>query len=128
MPENLGIILVDHGSTRAEANDMLTKVASMFREVSKAKIVEPAHMELAHPTIAEAFARCVEQGAGFIVVHPYFLAPGQHSTHDIPRLTSEAAQSHSGVRYAITKPLGLDDKLIDVIRERVRETLEEHQK
>ena len=36
-------------------------------------IVEPAHMELAEPSIATAFARCVERGATTVVVFPYFL-------------------------------------------------------
>ena len=36
-------------------------------------------MELAEPSIEQAFDKCVAQGATFVVVHPYFLAPGRHS-------------------------------------------------
>ena len=52
------------------------------------------------------------------MVHPYFLAPGRHSTQDIPRLVTEAASSHPGVAYTVTEPLGLHDKIIEVILER----------
>ncbi len=119
MNENLGIILVDHGSRLASANDMLNDVAALFRRVSGYRIVEPAHMELAVPSIADAFASCVQQGATHVVVHPYFLSPGRHSTTDIPRIVAEAARVHQGIAFHITQPLGLDDKIAQVIMARI---------
>lgn len=116
-----GIILVDHGSRLPAANAMLLEVAALFRRVSGRGIVEAAHMELAEPSIGEAFDRCVAQGAKIIIVHPYFLSPGRHSTHDIPRLTTEAAARHPGVRFHVTPPLGLDEKIAMVIQQRVEE-------
>src|SRR5690242_13783577 len=107
LPSDLGIVLVDHGSKRDEANALLEDVAQLFRGISGAAIVEIAHMELAEPTIAQAIARCVAQGARRVVVHPYFLAPGRHSTNDIPRMVAEAAAQHPGVTYSVTAPLGL---------------------
>jgi len=124
LPQDLGIILVDHGSRRAEANAMLHDVVQMFREVSGAKIVEPAHMELAEPTLKDAFAACVEQGAKRVVIHPYFLAPGAHSTTDIPRLAREAAAHHSGLPYTVTEPLGLHEKMGKIILNRIHDSLD----
>ena len=114
-----GIILVDHGSKKAAANAMLLDVVALFRRVSGERIVEAAHMELAEPTIAQAFDACVAQGAGMVVVHPYFLSPGRHSTTDIPRLVAEAAARHPGVRYHVTQPLGLDEKIAQLIVQRI---------
>lgn len=119
LPDNLGLVLVDHGSRKGAANQLLLDVADLFRRVSGAKIVEPAHMELAEPTIEQAFDACVAQGATTVVVHPYFLAPGKHSTTDIPRMVKEAAAKHPGVRYHVTQPLGLDEKIAQLIVERV---------
>lgn len=34
--------------------------------------------ELADPSIANAFDRCVEQGATRVIISPYFLFPGRH--------------------------------------------------
>ena len=118
-----GVILVDHGSTFDGANRMLLEVVQGFREATGTAIVEPAHMELAEPTIAQAFARCVEQGAKRVVVHPYFLSPGRHSTSDIPRLATEAAKNHPGVELAITEPLGVDTRISEVILLRIQEAL-----
>jgi sirohydrochlorin ferrochelatase len=123
LPQDLGVILVDHGSTRDEANALLEDVAQLFRGTTHARIVEIAHMELSEPTIAQAFARCVVQGARRIVVHPYFLGPGRHSTTDIPRLVAEAAAAHPGVAYSVTAPLGLDPRMTGVILDRIGEAL-----
>src|ERR1700709_46644 len=89
-----GIIIVDHGSTREESNLMLERVAALFGERfhKKHHIAEPAHMELAEPSMATAYAKCVERGAQRIVVLPFFLGPGKHWTQDIPRITAEAAE------------------------------------
>ena len=117
----LGIVLVDHGSRFKAANDLLDDVVAMFKRVSGNRIVEAAHMELAEPTIAQAFNACVRQGAGRVAVHPYFLSPGKHSTTDIPRMVEQAAAHHPGVAFHVTPPLGLDDKIAEVIIRRVSE-------
>lgn len=123
LPPETGIILVDHGSKREAANAMLDEVVRMYRTATGAPIVEPAHMELAEPTIEAAFARCVAQGARRVVVHPYFLAPGRHSTSDIPRMADEAAQAFPGVDYCVTEPLGLDERMMAVVQRRIHEAL-----
>lgn len=124
LPDHIGLILVDHGSTRAEANAMLEDVVGMVKALTGARIVEAAHMELAEPTIAQAFERCIAQGASEIVVHPYFLSPGRHSQSDIPRLVSEAAAAFPHVPYRVTAHLGLDARICDVVMHRVREALD----
>jgi len=114
----MALLLVDHGSVRAEANALLAEVARLVQEFSALKIVEYAHMELAEPTIAQGFDACVAAGAETVIVHPYFLAPGRHSTQDIPRLVAGAAARHPGVRYSVSEPLGLHPKIAEVVLER----------
>lgn len=81
-------------------------------------------MELADPTLMEAFSACVEQGAKEVVIHPYFLAPGRHSTEDIPRMAEEAAALFPLIPYHVTEPLGIDSRLSEVILQRINESLE----
>lgn len=113
------IILVDHGSKREEANDIVRQVAVIVQRALPDDLVRHAHMELASPSIGEAFDACVSGGAGEIIVHPYFLAPGNHGADDIPRLTREAAARHPGIMARITEPLGVHEKIGEVILERV---------
>ena len=58
-------------------------------------------------------------GADAIVVHPYFLGPGNHTRNDIPKLVAAAAARHADLEITISDPLGLHTKLIDVVLERI---------
>jgi sirohydrochlorin ferrochelatase len=110
-----GVILVDHGSRVAESNEALLVVAQRFRATLGHPIVEPAHMELAEPSISLAVDRCVGQGATRIVVVPFFLLPGRHWRRDIPNLTQEACARHGHMPYLVTAPLGDAQGVVDVL-------------
>ena len=115
-----GIVLVDHGSLRAEANEMMVPVTDLVQSMAgDGVVVRYAHMDLAPPTVAEAFAQCVKAGADDVVVFPYMLSPGRHSTTDIPRMVAEAAKAHPGVSYSVTPAFGVHEKLGEVVLERV---------
>jgi sirohydrochlorin ferrochelatase len=123
----LGIIVVDHGSRREESNALLIDAANHFARATGLPIVEPAHMELAEPSIGTAFGRCVSRGATTVVIFPYFLLPGRHWQDDIPRLAAEAACQHPGVRYLVTAPFGLHPLMAEVMRDRIQHCLEHAQ-
>jgi len=113
------ILLIDHGSVRAEANHMLECMANLVQAmVGDEVVVRAAHMELAEPSIPVGLASCVDAGATEVVVFPYMLSPGKHSTRDIPRMVAEAAQAHPHVACTVTTAFGVHDKLAEVIVER----------
>jgi len=115
-----GIVIVDHGSRRAESNAMLERLADLFakRFTTKYEIVEPAHMEIAEPSIDTAYEKCVKRGAELIVVCPFFLGPGKHWTEDIPRLTAEAGARFPATQFHVAPTLGIDDLILDLIDKR----------
>ena len=95
---------------------MLISMAELVQSMAGPDvIVRPAHMELAEPSIAAGFASCVEAGATDVIVFPYMLSPGRHSTTDIPRMVAEVAGSHPGVSYSVTEPFGINEKLGEII-------------
>ncbi|XP_010530523.1 PREDICTED: sirohydrochlorin ferrochelatase, chloroplastic-like isoform X1 [Tarenaya hassleriana] len=118
-----GIIIVDHGSHRHESNLMLDEFVKMFKDQTGYPIVEPAHMELAEPSIKDAFSICVQKGAKRVVVSPFFLFPGRHWQQDIPSLTADVAKEFPGIAYLITAPLGLHNLLVDVVNDRIKHCL-----
>jgi sirohydrochlorin ferrochelatase len=113
------IIIVDHGSRRDEANRMLDVLADQVRQIT-ADCVYVAHMEIAEPTITEAFDAAVADGADFVFVFPYFLSPGQHSRGDIPRMAADAAARHPGIEYHCSGPVGLDPIMAELILNRIQ--------
>jgi sirohydrochlorin ferrochelatase len=113
------ILLIDHGSVRAEANHMLACMANLVQQmVGRDVLVHYAHMELAEPSIADGFAACVRDGATEIVAFPYMLSPGKHSTRDIPRMVAEAASAYPTVTYRVTEAFGMSTELALVIARR----------
>lgn len=116
------ILLVDHGSRRTEANEQLEEIARLIRARAPGRIVKTAHLELAEPSIAAGVDACVAAGATAIIVHPYMLTPGRHSQEDIPNQAKQAARKHPNLELEVSSPLGIDDRLIDLVLFRVAST------
>lgn len=113
------ILIIDHGSKRDEANEMLDCMANLVQTMAgREVVVRFAHMELAEPSVADGFDACVAAGATEVVAFPYMLSPGKHSVNDIPRLVAAAAARHPGVRYEVTPAFGVHEKLAEVILQR----------
>ncbi|HEY9449729.1 MAG TPA: CbiX/SirB N-terminal domain-containing protein [Gemmatimonadaceae bacterium] len=114
------ILLIDHGSVRAEANHMLECMGALVQQLAGDEtIVRIAHMELAGPSVEEGFAACVAAGATEVVAFPYMLSPGKHSTRDIPRMVSGVAASFPDVRFTVTPAFGVNERLAEAVLERV---------
>ena len=113
------ILLIDHGSRRKAANEMMDCMANLVQAIAGSSvIVKYAHMELAEPSVEEGVRQCVEAGASELVVFPYMLSPGKHSTGDIPRMIAAAAASYPHLDVRVTNAFGVHEKLAEVILER----------
>ncbi len=123
--DRVGVILCDHGSRKSAANDLIIEVSRQFRELgaAKAHVVEFAHMELAEPTISDAFVKCVAAGANTVLCQPFFLGPGRHVTYDIPAMMEDVASKHPHVRWTVSEPLGLSPYMPQVLQEAVENAL-----
>lgn len=117
--KTVGVVVVDHGSRLAASNLWIHELAKLYLAESNYSIVEPAHMELAEPTIDQAVRRCVEQGAETIVLSPYFFFPGKHWKNDLPKIFKESLDSFDGVDGFVAAPLGLDAKIVQVLVSRI---------
>jgi sirohydrochlorin ferrochelatase len=113
------LIIVDHGSKLEAANRMLELLARQVQRLTT-DTVYFAHMELADPSLDQAFDAAVADGADTLFIFPYFLAPGRHSREDIPRMAAQAAARHPGVQWHCSGPIGLDKMLAQLIVHRVR--------
>jgi sirohydrochlorin cobaltochelatase len=119
MNQMKGILIVDHGSIKHEANAMLRSMAELIQTMAGSDVVvRYAHMELAEPDIATGFTNCVDAGATDVTVFPYMLSPGRHSTSDIPRLVADVARRFPRVSFSVTPAFGLHEKLAEVVLER----------
>jgi sirohydrochlorin ferrochelatase len=116
------LLLVDHGSRRAEANARLEEIAEALRAEAPDRFVAVAHLELAAPDIAAGVDACAAAGAEELIVLPCFLAPGRHASDDVPRAVERAAQRHGGLRVRIAPPLGEHPGLASLLLSLARDT------
>lgn len=102
------LLLIAHGSRRAASNDDVRRLAERIRELDNGEfdIVVPAFLELADPDIGAGVERCVQLGATWITVMPYFLSPGRHVAEDIPEELEYAQQRFPGVRFDLRQHIG----------------------
>jgi len=113
------ILLIDHGSRRGEANEMMDCMANLVQAVAGPEVVvRYAHMELCEPSIAAGVRNCIEAGANELIVFPYMLSPGKHSTGDIPRMVAAAAEEFPELDVRVTNAFGVHEKLAELILER----------
>jgi sirohydrochlorin ferrochelatase len=117
----LGIILVDHGSRRAESNAQLNDMAARVARLRPEAEVRAAHMEIAEPSIDKVFRELVVAGCDEVQVLLYFLSDGRHVREDTPELVRAAAAQFPGIRVKIGAALGPDDMLAELMLRRVEQ-------
>lgn len=115
------VLLIAHGSRRAEANADLVEVAELVRATGRYPIVEVAYLELAEPSIPAGGRTCVERGATRVVLAPWFLSAGRHVRDDLERFRRDFAEAHPGVAFEVAAPLGVHPRMIDVLFDRLEE-------
>lgn len=116
-----GLLLIAHGSRRAEANADLEHVAAGMRDRGKFAVVRVSYLELAEPTIAAGGAACVAAGATDVVMLPYFLSAGVHARDDMAAARDDLAAAFPHVRFRLAAPLGRHPLLLDVVEQRAAE-------
>lgn len=110
------ILLIDHGSRRDAANEMMNCMANLVQAMAgPGVVVRYAHMELCEPTISAGVRECVQAGATELIVFPYMLSPGTHSTGDIPRMVADAAAPYPELTVRVTSAFGVHEKLGELI-------------
>ena len=125
--ENVGLILIGHGSKLPHNRENLEKLAVMLRSRGKFKTVEIAFMIRDTPTVNEAIDTAAEKGITKIVLVPAFLAPGVHTTEDIPGLIGvkekEPQLKAKGIELVYGEPLGSDERIADIMEEKAFKAL-----
>lgn len=115
------IVLIAHGSRRAEANADLEFFAEQLRSRRLAALVQTAYLEFAAPDIPTALELCLNAGATRITMLPFFLSPGVHVRQDLDDYRSTFAANHPTVHFDLAQPLGQHPLLVDILEQRARE-------
>ncbi len=122
MENDIGLVIIGHGSKLPHNRKNLEKLAAILRKRSQFKTVEIAFMVRNTPTISEAIEDMAKKGVKKIVLVPAFLAPGVHTTQEIPELIGmkdkESQLTAKGIQLIYGEPLGSDERIADIIAEK----------
>lgn len=116
------ILLLGHGSPKKDANK-LELIGEMLHRMlhngCAGDCVKIAYLQFADPDIMQTIKDRVIKGARKIILHPFFLSSGMHVTKDIPEMISEARRLYPDVEFIYTEPLGIHEKLAQIVMERI---------
>lgn len=121
--EQLGFLLVGHGTRRVAGQDQLRSVFADFAPQLAPHPAALGFLELADPDIPTAVAELARRGVQRLVTVPVLLFSAGHAEHDIPQAVAEAAQ-HWGIR-SVTQvpPLECCQPILDLSARRFREAV-----
>jgi sirohydrochlorin ferrochelatase len=117
------VIILAHGSRgEREPFERLKEIVRRLQDrLGVAMPVSGAALQFNHPNLEEAIEEQIVQGATNIVILPYFLFDGTHINVDIPGELDALQQRHPGVNIAMGRTLGVEDRLIEVLVDRLAE-------
>lgn len=118
-----GVLILAHGSRRAQANEAVEKMVKRFRQSLASDMIELGFMELAEPDIPQGIQALKRKGCTDIFAYPYFLINGNHKMRDIPRIIRTALRRSNGVRLTLGGPLCENQRLYRVMEEDIEEKL-----
>lgn len=115
------VLLIAHGSRHQPANDELRELARRIAGREGHAIVEPCFLELAEPDIPAGGGRCVERGAGVVLMVPYFLSAGVHLLRDLTAARDALGRRFPAVEFRLGLPLGPHPLLDALVAARIGE-------
>ena len=114
-----GVLLLAHGSRAPESARTMEKIAEMTREKLPGRLIQVAFMQFSDVNIKKGLSLLLERGATKVKVVPYFLFDGIHIREDIPNELAAFKETHPGIDITLAGTLGADERLAQIVAERI---------
>jgi sirohydrochlorin ferrochelatase len=115
------VIILFHGSRAEGADETAQRIAADVGRRGNFGVVTAAFLQHVKPDLMEAVHACVRQGAGKIVVVPFFLQMGMHVTADIPVLMERVKKQYPDLPIVTTSAVGSHPLMAEIVVELARE-------
>ncbi len=122
-----GVLYVSHGSRVEEATDEAISCIHAANQNINTSLWEICFLELADPTVIQGIDKLVQRGATSIVIIPVLLLSAGHYYKDIPDEIDKARNHYPNTSFVYGQPLGVQDRIVDVLVERLEEADIAHQ-
>ncbi len=120
LPENnIDVLVIGHGSMDPHAKMSIKYVTDELKK--SYRNVDFCFLEIEEPNIEQGVEICKKRDPDVLVIVFYFLHEGAHVKTDINTDLRPALEKHNLKKVLITKHIGVDEKMIDLVIERARE-------
>jgi sirohydrochlorin ferrochelatase len=128
--EDTVVVLIGHGSVLPHNKEVLEELRKRIEMRGLVKAAKVAFMQLNSPSIEEVLRDLAEDGTKRIVAQPVFIADGVHTKEDIPEKLKIAFDGawkdlDRDTKLIYAKPIGVDERIVDILLDRVKEAVEE---
>jgi len=117
--KKVDVLIIGHGSKDPNSglsiDYIVDELKPTYRNVSR------CYLEIEEPNIEQGIVSCEKDNPEVLVIVFYFLHEGAHVKTDINNDLLPALEKSNLKKTCITKHLGTDEKMIDLILERARE-------
>ena len=114
-----GILIISHGSPRAEANQGFVSLVERIAARLKMENVLPAFFSLLHPDIPDQIGELRSRGVRRVLLMPYFLYSGQHITIDIPAIVAQCREKYPQLTIEMLATLENDPAMENLVVQRL---------
>ncbi len=118
-----GIVLLAHGSRGEKIEGArLKEIPSLLvSKLGNGNAVQPAFLQFNRPNLEDAIGALFQEGIKEVIVLPYLLFEGTHYHQHIPEELDRLAKVYPGVTIKMARSLGVDGRILDVVKERLAE-------
>jgi sirohydrochlorin ferrochelatase len=113
------LLIIDRGSREADVRAELHDICSIAKRKGEYHYTDYCFLEVLPPFIEEGIKKCVENGADFITVMPYFLYPGMKLKDSVKK--SAKIGKVSNLKLVIAKPLSYHSMMTEVVIDRINQ-------
>ena len=110
-----GIVLFAHGARDPEWAGPFAEIRDRVRASRPEYPIALAYLEMMAPTLEEAIASLIGEGASAITVFPLFMAQGGHLKQDLPRILESIRASQPHVPISLEAAIGEVPEILTAI-------------
>jgi sirohydrochlorin ferrochelatase len=111
------LLIIDRGSREPDVRLELQDICSIAKLKAGYDYANYCFLEVLPPSIDEGIKKCLDNGAEFITVMPYFLYPGM-KLKDSVKQSAKIGQIKN-LKMVITKPLSYHPMMTEVVIDRI---------
>jgi sirohydrochlorin cobaltochelatase len=111
------VVLFSHGSRDPLWRAPVNAVAARIAHRAPHRPVLCAYLELCAPTLPQAVAQAVDQGASQVTIVPMFLGTGKHAREDLPLLVEELRAAYPHTQFHVQPAIGEDPRMTALMAE-----------